>query len=124
MANGRIPEHNSPDEGRRRPGPRVSELQPASAARIEGRLLALALGLAVLLPLADAAGRPFGSSLPGSAAYLQQLTLWLTFLGGLVATRERAHLTLSTAELLHEGRPRRLAALLACCVAAATAAVL
>lgn len=41
-----------------------------------------------------------------------------------MATRERAHLTLSTAELLREGRPRRLAGLLACGVAAATVAVL
>lgn len=92
--------------------------------RIEERVLAVALVLAVLTPLADAAGRPLGHSVPGSAAYLQQLTLWLTFVGGLVATRERAHLTLSTAELFHEGRARRLAGLLACCVAAATVAVL
>jgi tripartite ATP-independent transporter DctM subunit len=71
-------------------------------------------------------GRPLGGfHVPGGAPYLQQLTLWLTFLGGLLATREGAHLTLSTAELLGEGRRRRAATtLFAGSVAAAVAAVL
>ncbi len=51
--------------------------------------------------------------------------LWLAFLGGLVATRERKHLTLSTAELFGEKtRVRRFGRVLAGAVAAATVAVL
>lgn len=46
----------------------MSEPQPAAAPGVEGVVLAVALGLAVLLPLVDAAGRPLGISVPGSAA--------------------------------------------------------
>jgi len=101
-------------------------LSPAAAGRrVEDGVLVGALALATLLPLIDAAGRPLGGfHISGSASYVQQLTLWLAFVGGLIATRDGRHLTLSTAELLAEGRPRRLARLLACSVAAAVAAVL
>jgi TRAP-type C4-dicarboxylate transport system permease small subunit len=78
--------------------------------RLEQVPLVGALALATLLPLIDAVGRPFGGfHIPGSAAYVQQLTLWLAFVGGLVATREGKHLTLSTAELFGEGLARRVA---------------
>jgi C4-dicarboxylate transporter DctM subunit len=93
--------------------------------RAEDALLIAALLAAMLLPLIDVVGRPLGGfHVPGGAPYLQQLTLWIAFLGGLLATRERAHLTLSTAELLGEGRPRRAATHFAASVAAAVAAVL
>ena len=99
---------------------------PRFRHRAEDALVAAALLAAMLLPLIDVVGRPLGGfHVPGGAPYLQQLTLWLTFLGGLVATREGAHLTLSTAELLGEGRRRRTATtLIAASVAAAVAAVL
>ncbi|HEV8581001.1 MAG TPA: TRAP transporter large permease subunit [Thermoanaerobaculia bacterium] len=87
--------------------------------------MATALLAAMLLPLIDVVGRPLGGfHVPGGAPYLQQLTLWIAFLGGLLATREGAHLTLSTAELLGEGHARRAAAHFAASVAAAVAAVL
>ena len=93
--------------------------------RLEQVPLVGALALATLLPLIDAVGRPFGGfHIPGSAAYVQQLTLWLAFVGGLVATREGKHLTLSTAELFGEGLARRVARVFAYAVAAATVAVL
>lgn len=93
--------------------------------RAEDAILTAALLAAMLLPLIDAIGRPLGGfHVPGGAPYLQQLTLWIAFLGGLLATREGAHLTLSTAELLGEGRARRAATHLAASVAAAVAAVL
>ena len=69
-------------------------------------------------------GGRLGFHISGSAAYLQQVTLWLTFVGGLVATRHRTHLTLSTAELLTSPRARLVAGLLAACVSAAVLAVL
>ena len=58
------------------------------------------------------AGRSASTS-PRGADYLQQVVLWLAFLGGLVATRERRHLTLSTAELFGE-TARRCGASAAC----------
>jgi tripartite ATP-independent transporter DctM subunit len=99
---------------------------PRFRHRAEDALVAAALLAGMLLPLIDVVGRPLGGfHVPGGAPYLQQLTLWLTFLGGLLATREGAHLTLSTAGLLGEGRRRRAAAtLVAGSVAAAVAAVL
>jgi len=100
------------------PAPAQSRVGP------DGWVLVVALALATLLPLSDALGRPLGFHISGSAAYLQQVTLWLTFVGGLVATRHRTHLTLSTAELLQSDRARRMAGLLAACVAAGVLAVL
>jgi tripartite ATP-independent transporter DctM subunit len=97
---------------------------PAARVGADGGVLIVALALATLLPLAEAAGRPLGFHVSGAAAYLQQVTLWLTFVGGLVATRHRTHLTLSTAELLTSQRARQVAGLLAACVAAAVLAVL
>lgn len=91
---------------------------------VEGGLLVAALTLATLLPLAEAVGRPVGLHVSGSAAYLQQVTLWLTFVGGLVATRHRTHLTLTTAELIRGEGARRAAGVLAAAVAAAVLAVL
>jgi tripartite ATP-independent transporter DctM subunit len=93
--------------------------------RIEAVVLVAALALATVVPLIDAFGRPFGGfHIPGSSLYVQQLTLWLAFVGGLAATLGGNHLTLSTRELLAEGRLRSLARLLAFSVAAAVVAVL
>lgn len=79
----------------------------------------------MILPLVDALGRPLGGfSIPGSGTYRTQLTLWLAFLGGLLATRERKHLTLSTAEVIRHARVRSAARLFSSAIAAAVCAVL
>jgi len=79
----------------------------------------------MVLPLVDGLGRHFGGiSIPGSTTYRAQLTLWLAFLGGLIATRERRHLTLSTAEALGHAHVQKIARLAASSVAAAVCAVL
>jgi tripartite ATP-independent transporter DctM subunit len=97
----------------------------AAIARAGEWLLAALFLLLALLPLIDMLGRPLaGFHVPGSASYIHQLTFYLTFLGGLVATWFRKHLTLSTAALLPEGRQRRAAHLLAGAAAAAVCAVL
>ena len=83
------------------------------------------LGLAMLFPLIDFVGPALGGfRISSGAATVQQLTLWLAFVGALLATREGAHLTLSTAELFGEGALRRAARMLACAVSAAVSAVL
>ena len=92
---------------------------------LEHALLIGTLLAAALLPLADTLGRPFGVHVPAGADYLKQVVLWLAFLGGLVATRERRHLTLSTAELFGETtKVRRAGRVLAAAVSAATVGVL
>ncbi|HUL79593.1 MAG TPA: TRAP transporter large permease subunit [Vicinamibacteria bacterium] len=113
-------------------GPAEVALSPPPASAIgraarglEHGLLLAALIAAAALPLADTIGRPFGLHVPAGADYLHQLVLWLAFLGGLVATRERRHLTLSTAELLGETSVvRRAGRVLAAAVSAATVAIL
>lgn len=93
--------------------------------RVERGLLVFAISAATLLPLVDVVGRPLGNfHVPGSSEFVQQLTLWIAFLGGLLATRQGHHLTLSTTELLREGRARQLAHGFALTVAAAVTAIL
>jgi C4-dicarboxylate transporter DctM subunit len=113
------------------PGPVEGALSapPSSAVargvrHLEHGFLILALLIAAFLPLADTLGRPFGLFVPAGADYLQQLVLWLAFLGGLVATREHRHLSLSTAELFGQGAVRRFGRVLAAAVSAATVGVL
>jgi tripartite ATP-independent transporter DctM subunit len=95
-----------------------------AARRLEHGFLVVALLAAAFLPLADTLGRPFGIHVPAGADYLQQVVLWLAFLGGLVATREHRHLSLSTAELFGEGRVRQAGRVLAGAVSAATVGIL
>jgi tripartite ATP-independent transporter DctM subunit len=113
------------------PGPVEGDLSAPPASPVaravrhaEHALLIAALVVAAILPLADTLGRPFGVFVPAGASYLQQLVLWLAFLGGLVATREQRHLSLSTAELFGHGRVRRVGRVLAAAVSAATVGIL
>jgi C4-dicarboxylate transporter, DctM subunit len=100
-------------------------LSPAVAlARVERTVLVAGLALLALIPLTDAVGRPLGGlHVPGGAAWVAELTLWLAFVGGLAATRERKHLSLSVSELFPE-RIRTAGHVLAAAVSAATAALL
>ena len=110
----------TPDAPQPRPGRVLAALR-----NLEGGVLVFAFLVSMALPLIDALGRPFGGfSVPGSATYRAQLTLWLAFLGGLLATRERRHLTLSTAEALGHAKARNVARLFSSAVAAAVCGVL
>ncbi len=93
--------------------------------RVEQGVLVAALALATLIPLAEATGRALGANpVPGAAAYIQHLTMWLAFAGGLLATREEKHLMLSTAEFLGHGTVKRFARFVSHALAAATCGVL
>ena len=93
--------------------------------KIENGFPVAAFLLAILLPLVESIGRPFwGFHIPGSSLYVQQLTFWLAFLGGLLAARENQHLTLSTTKLLGETRTARLTRILALATAASVTAAL
>jgi len=103
---------------------------PAAGARsfvhrFEGGVLVVAFLLSMAIPLIDALGRPFhGFGVPGSSEYRAQLTLWLALLGGLLAARERHHLTLSTAEAIGRAKLRDAARVFSSAVAAAVCGVL
>lgn len=63
--------------------------------RVENGVLALALGLLVALPLAEALLRKtLHTGIPGSTAFVQHLTLIVTMLGAALATRDGKLLTL------------------------------
>ncbi len=88
-------------------------------------VLVLAFLLLTAMPLIDFLGRPLaGFHIPGSSTYTQQLTFYLAFLGGLLATWTGSHLTLSTAALLPPGNARRVAEYVATCAVASVTAVL
>ncbi|MBM3907116.1 MAG: TRAP transporter large permease subunit [Gemmatimonadetes bacterium] len=70
-------------------------------------------------------GRPLGGfHLVGTAEYVTQLTLWLAFVGGMAATSQAKHLTLSTAEFFGDGVWRQATRLLSYAVAAAIVGIL
>ena len=93
--------------------------------RFESGLAGLALALMAILPLAEAGLRAvFGIGIPGSLPFVQHLTLWVTFLGAALATREGKLLTLATGEFLPEGRWREAARIGAYSVAAGITALL
>ena len=81
--------------------------------------------LLTAMPLVDLLGRHLaGFYIPGSATYTQQLTFYMAFIGGFVATWTGKHLTLSTAALIPEGRVRNFAKFFSTCAVASVTAVL
>jgi tripartite ATP-independent transporter DctM subunit len=93
--------------------------------RTEHGLVIGIFALAMGLPILDSLSRAFGGfHLKGSADLMQQVTLWLVFLGALAATRQTAHLTLSTSAYLGKGPLGRLAHLGGHAIAAAVTGVL
>jgi tripartite ATP-independent transporter DctM subunit len=93
--------------------------------RLEGGAVALLILIMMALPAAEALGRRFfDAGVPGSAVLVQHLTLWVGFLGALLATATGNHLALSTQGVLPAGWPRRSAAILTRAVSAAVCALL
>jgi C4-dicarboxylate transporter, DctM subunit len=65
------------------------------AGAFEEALLGLLLLLMPLIPTVEFLGRRlFGAGIPDAADYLRHLTLWVGFLGAMVATRDDRHLKL------------------------------
>lgn len=93
--------------------------------RVERALVAFLLLAMVLLPaVSTLARRVLGRELPGSAVLAQHITLWVGFLGALLATISGHHLALSTVDVLPAGWPRRAARFFGHVVSAATTALL
>src|SRR5260370_40583558 len=72
-------------------------------------LVAIVLAMVALPTLEAVVRRLTGSGVPGAAVYTEHFTLWVGFLGALLATATGHHLALSTVDLLPEGLPRILA---------------
>ena len=93
--------------------------------RFEDGLAAVALGVMVVLPLAEILLRRFaGTGIPGSIPFVQHLVLWVGFLGAALAAREGTMLALATGTFLPPGRARTWADTLAATVAAAVSTML
>jgi tripartite ATP-independent transporter DctM subunit len=67
----------------------------------EDLLGVLCLVAMVVLPLVEIVGRPlFDFGIPGSVGLVQHLTMWVAFVGAMIASRRRRHLALATASFL------------------------
>ena len=94
-----------------------------AAVAAENALAAAALATMALLPVLEILLRNlFGQGIPGTAGYVGHLTLWVGFLGAMVAARRREHLNLSTRSLRRWPRLAAAAPVLAGAVSTAVAA--
>ena len=83
------------------PSPARSNLVAAAAWHSENVLAGGALALMAILPTIEPVLRTFfGTGIPGTSGYVENLTLWVAYLGAIVATREGRHLALSTGTLI------------------------
>lgn len=83
--------------------------KPGGTAVERWMLVAIVLTMVALPTLETVVRRFTGSGVPGAAVYTEHLTLWVGFLGALLATATNHHLALSTVDLLPAGAPRHLA---------------
>lgn len=84
----------------------------------------LAILAMAVLPIGEIVGRhALGQGIPGSITWVQHLTLWVAFAGGIIAARDRRHLALATTTFLPPSI-RPYADLVASAVGCAVAAVL
>jgi tripartite ATP-independent transporter DctM subunit len=108
--------------------PAAAERRPALAGRLfhgfeNGVAITAVLTMAVL-PIAEILGRRFlGQGVPGSITWVQHLTLWVAFAGGVIAARDRRHLALATTTFMPPS-VRTWADLVASAVGSTVAAVL
>lgn len=91
--------------------------------RVEDAVTVGALLLMAALPALEMVLRTlFGAIVPGSSSYVQNLTLWVGFLGAMIASRERRHLNLSAGALVLAPRWQKLTGPFAAAVSTAVAA--
>ncbi|MBI3855550.1 MAG: TRAP transporter large permease subunit [Planctomycetes bacterium] len=82
----------------------------------------VALLLMALIPVAELVLGWFNVGFKGSVSYVQHLTLWVGFLGAMVASREQKHLTLATGIHLLPPLYQRIARVFAAVASVAVAA--
>ena len=90
--------------------------------RTEDGLTVAALLLMGVLPVLELFLRTFfHTGIPGTSGYVQNLTLWVGFLGAMIASREGRHLNLSTGMVILPPRLQGIATTLAATVSTAVA---
>ena len=95
----------------------------ALGRRTESLLAGAALLAMGLLPVIEMAARGVtGSGIPGAQGFVQHLTLWVAFLGAMLATREGRHLSLSTGLKIFPDRLQHYGDLLAAAASTAVSA--
>src|SRR6185436_6196659 len=89
----------------------------------ENAILAIALGLMALIPLAEVALRAsLGRGIPGSASLVQHLTLIVGMVGAAIAAREDRLLAVGGLHAFLKGTPGAAACIISAAVATAVAA--
>jgi tripartite ATP-independent transporter DctM subunit len=79
----------------------------------------------IALPVVQAIARKlWDTEIPSASVIVQHLTLWVGFLGALLAAGSGKHLALSTVEAIPKGWPRRVASIFTRACAAAVCALL
>ncbi|HET6439628.1 MAG TPA: TRAP transporter large permease subunit [Anaeromyxobacter sp.] len=93
--------------------------------RLERGLVSLLFLAMIIVPAASSLSRRvFDRELLGSSQLAQHMTLWVGFLGAMLATASGRHLALSTLEVVRAGWRRRAAAFLGQAVSAAVCALM
>jgi tripartite ATP-independent transporter DctM subunit len=91
--------------------------------RTENILIAVVLLAMALLPVLELVLRTlFDTGVPGTSGYVQNLTLWIGFIGAIVASREGRHLNLSTGLVTLPARVQAVAAPVSAAISTAVAA--
>ncbi len=103
------------------PGRRVL----AAFHAVEDSLASVALAIMVILPLAEIALRPvLAGGIPGAIPFVQHLTLWVGFVGAMLAAREGKLVALATATFMPKGWLSSVAATFSAFVGAMVCATL
>ncbi len=93
--------------------------------RAAGLFVGLLALVMVVLPVVQTVARKFADTeIPSASVIVQHLTLWVGFLGALLAAGTGKHLALSTVEAIPAGWPRRAAHLVSRITSAAVTALL
>ena len=83
--------------------------RPTILTRIEDSFSIVVLAFITLMPLVEIVGRRWlGGGIPGSIVIVEHLTLWVTFLGAVLAARSDRLLALSTTEVMPEAWKRKI----------------
>ncbi len=110
-----------PSRGALRLLDRVEALSEQGAGLVVGALVLVMIAL----PAAETLARRFlDRGIPGTSVVVQTLTLWVGFLGALLAAGRGKHLALATGDVIPEGWARRGAALLRRSASAGVSALL
>ncbi len=83
---------------------------PAPGSKVEAVLVSLIALFMMFLPVVHTLVRRFfGKDIPGTGLFVQHATLWIGFLGALLATAGGKHLGLATANFMPPGKLRSFA---------------